>query len=337
MVDWMSPETILSNADSFSKFMHALLGVYLWEFATSLEFDWRVITGRVKMRYTLIPYFLNRYMLLFALIGIAIALNVKQEVDCQALYTFNSIFGNAAIGLASVNLSMRAYAVWGKSKKVAWPLGLIALGQWALLLHGVLLKAQWVPGQGCVITETSNTILAASFIYTMSFDFIVLVLVTVKLFIPNEDGRSSLVSRLLRDGFTFFTVAFIANLLATIFMLLNLNPVMSIIANVPAAIASSIVATRAARNLIGFYGGPHSSSPASGGFPNRSNGGTGAFSEPVFAGAKSGVYELNTVGTQFGRDQKTTYEATAVNIQRSQHYDPESQSDLEIKAPSLHH
>jgi hypothetical protein len=26
--------------------------------------------------------------------------------------------------------------VWGKSKKVAYPLAAIALGQWSLLLHG---------------------------------------------------------------------------------------------------------------------------------------------------------------------------------------------------------
>lgn len=37
----------------------------------------------------------------------AIALNVRTEIDCQALYTFNQVFGNAAIGLASINLSIR--------------------------------------------------------------------------------------------------------------------------------------------------------------------------------------------------------------------------------------
>ena len=36
-----------------------------------------------------------------------IALNVTTKVNCQALYTFNQIFGNSAIGLASVNLSLR--------------------------------------------------------------------------------------------------------------------------------------------------------------------------------------------------------------------------------------
>jgi hypothetical protein len=38
----------------------------------------------------------------------------------------------------------------------------------------------------------------------------------------------------------FFLVAFIANAIATVFMLLNLNPIMSIIFNVPAAIAATV-------------------------------------------------------------------------------------------------
>lgn len=51
-----------------------------------------------------------------------------------------------------------------------------------------------------------------------------------------------------------FRPSFVANLIATVFMLLNLNAVMSIIFNVPAAIASTIVASRAVRRLTEFTG-----------------------------------------------------------------------------------
>ncbi|KAL0069242.1 hypothetical protein AAF712_003605 [Marasmius tenuissimus] len=70
-------------------------------------------------------------------------------------------------------------------------------------------------------------------------------------------GRSRLVVLIFGDGLIYFIIAFFANLLATIFMLLNLNPVMSIIANVPAAIATTIVACRAVRRLAKFtHSGP---------------------------------------------------------------------------------
>jgi len=48
-------------------------------------------------------------------------------------------------------------------------------------IPGVLLHAEWVPGTGCVITKTNNTMLAATFIYSMAFDLIVLLLNAYKL------------------------------------------------------------------------------------------------------------------------------------------------------------
>jgi hypothetical protein len=251
MVNWQSQEEIVKDGVAFGRFMHALLGLYIWEWFTSLDFDWQFITGKKKFRWPMIFYFLNRYVLLVALIGIAVALNVTSEVDCQALYTFNQCLGNAAIGLASINLSLRTMAVWSQNKYLVTFLVLVILGHWSLLLHGILLTAVWVPGTGCVISGTNNRILAISFIYSMVFDFVVLCLTAFKLLSPRT-GRSQLVKLIFQDGLIYFLIAFLANLLATIFMLLNLNAVMSIIANVPAAIASSIVACRVVRRLNQF-------------------------------------------------------------------------------------
>ncbi|EIW78634.1 hypothetical protein CONPUDRAFT_167603 [Coniophora puteana RWD-64-598 SS2] len=250
MVNWQSPDIIAANAVAFDRFMHCLLGLYMWEFATSLDFDWQFISGKKRFKWPLMFYFAGRYCLLFALIGIAIALNVTTEVNCQALYTFNQVFGNAAIGLASINLSLRTIAVWSQNKYIIVLLVIIILGHWSFLLHGILLKAQWVGG-ACQITSTSNEILAISFIYSMVFDFLVLCLTAWKLAFP-ANGRSRLVGMIFGDGLIYFVIAFLANLIATTFMLLNLNAVMSIIANVPAAIASTIVACRAVRRLTNY-------------------------------------------------------------------------------------
>ena len=75
---------------------------------------------------------------------------------------------------------------------------------------GVLLKAEWVPGQGCAITDTRNKVLAATFIYTMCFDFIVLVLTGIKLGITtagSRKDRSRIVRLIFDDGLIFFIVA----------------------------------------------------------------------------------------------------------------------------------
>jgi hypothetical protein len=76
-----------------------------------------------------------------------------------------------------------------------------AQGQWSLLLHGILLTAQWIPGQGCVIVGTANKTLAASFVYTMGFDAVVLALTAYRL---SRDGpvgtRSRLIGMIFSDG-----------------------------------------------------------------------------------------------------------------------------------------
>jgi len=251
MVNWSSPAEIAHDALAFDRLIHALLGLYIWEWVVSLDFDWHYITGKKAYRWPMTFYFLNRYCLLAALIGIAVALNVTVEVNCQALYTFNQCLGNSAIGLASINLSLRTMAVWSRQWFIVVPLVLIILGHWSLLLHGVLLKASWVDGEGCVITQTDSKLLAVTFIYSMVFDFVVLILTGYKLLNPAA-GRSRLVELIFNDGLVYFAIAFLVNLIATIFMLLNLNPVMSIIANVPAAIASTIVAGRVVRRLNNF-------------------------------------------------------------------------------------
>ena len=65
-----------------------------------------------------------------------------------------------------------------------------------------------MPNQGCVITQTSNTILAATFIYTMCFDFTVLTLTGVKLGVTlTTRDRSRIVKLIFDDVLIYFMVA----------------------------------------------------------------------------------------------------------------------------------
>jgi len=217
----------------------------------SFDFDYAFLSGKRKFRWPLIFYFTGRYSLIAAMIGIIVALNATTQLNCQSLYTYNQCLGNIALGMASVNLSLRTVAVWGRKWYIIGTLVAISLGHWSLLLHGILVAAAWVPGQGCVITSTDSKILSASFIYSMAFDFIVLVLTASKLIRPTGT-TSQLVNMIFADGLVYFIVAFLANLLATVFMVLNLNPVMSIIANVPAVVISTIAASRVVRRLANF-------------------------------------------------------------------------------------
>ncbi|CDO70547.1 hypothetical protein BN946_scf184579.g3 [Trametes cinnabarina] len=252
MVDWQSQQEIINDSTVFLKFIHAMAGLYFWEFVTSLDFEWGFLTRKKRFHYPAVFYFLNRYCLLFTMIGLLIALDTTVEINCQALYTFNQITGQASSGLASINLSIRTMAVWSHQKYIVILVVLLILGHWSLILQGVTVKASWIPGQGCQVTGSNTKILAATFIYSMCFDLIILLLSMYKLVIGVKGGRSQLMTLLFKDGLVYFVIAFLSNLLATVFIELNLNPIMSVIFNVPAAIFSTIVACRAVRRLTNF-------------------------------------------------------------------------------------
>ncbi|KAF8843882.1 hypothetical protein BDN67DRAFT_1008582 [Paxillus ammoniavirescens] len=262
MPDWQSSSELARDSSIFIKLMHALMGLYAWEFIVSLDFDWAILAGKKKFRWPMIFYFAGRYLLLFAIIGALVGLDTPVEVNCKALYAFSQFAGDAAVGLACINLSLRTIAIWSQNK---WIIGILTNKRFLTSLIGVPVSAAWVPGVGCVLVGGSTTIAVAIFIYSMCFDFIVLCLTAYKLaWDPRRTGSSALHTKLVRmifsDGLVYFIVALLANLTATVFMMLDLNAVMNVLFNAPAAIASTIMASWAVRRLYNFrFGAPEAS------------------------------------------------------------------------------
>lgn len=127
-------------------------------------------------------------------------------------------------------------AVWGQKWYIVAPLVAISIGHWSLLLHGVLLTAAWIPGQGCVITSTDSKILSVSFIYSMAFDLIVLMLTAYKLVRP-AGTTSHLVSMIFADGLAYFIAAYVYE------MLRQSRPHQLLISEFPYSFLANLIAT----------------------------------------------------------------------------------------------
>ncbi len=98
--------------------------------------------------------------------------------------------------------------VWEKKWYIVGPLVALSVGHWSLLLHGVLVTAKWVPGEGCAIVSTNNKLLSATFIYTMCFDLLVLLLTASKL-VRSSAPRSRLVHMIFADGLYYFIISYV--------------------------------------------------------------------------------------------------------------------------------
>ncbi|OCH85024.1 hypothetical protein OBBRIDRAFT_344677 [Obba rivulosa] len=254
MVDWSSSAEIARDARAYDGLMHAFFGLYIWEMFVSFDFDWSYISGKRTFKWPLIFYFANRYLMLFALIGIITWLNVTSPINCNALYTYIQIFGNLAACLSSVNLSLRTMAVWNMTWYIIAALILIIIGHWSLLLfHGGLFKAMWnETTASCSVVYTNYRFFKATFIYSMCFNFVVLALTAWGLMYQMGQSRgkfSRIATLIFKDGLIFFIIAFTIELLAVILIELNLNPVMSNMLNVLPSILSTIAACRIVRRL----------------------------------------------------------------------------------------
>ena len=71
---------------------------------------------------------------------------------------------------------------------------------------GVVSKGIWLPDVGCASIEMGTKSLAAAFIFSMVFDFIILMLTGYKLCNPAV-GHTKLVVLIFNDGLFYFAIA----------------------------------------------------------------------------------------------------------------------------------
>ncbi|KAG9043616.1 hypothetical protein FS837_009332 [Tulasnella sp. UAMH 9824] len=168
MVNWTDPARIAEDAAIFSKLMLVCIGIIGWEIIVTFPYDWTILSGKRKFKYPMGFYFACRYSLFFSLIGINIALNSTTKLNCQALYVFNQLMGNIAIATASTLLMLRTIAIWSRNIMVVVPLVILALGQWGILLHGVItVHAVYSDvARSCVVTDTLPIFLDLIYVYS---------------------------------------------------------------------------------------------------------------------------------------------------------------------------
>ncbi|KAJ7584008.1 hypothetical protein C8J56DRAFT_790038 [Mycena floridula] len=210
-----------------------------WEWLISLDFDLSFLLGQRKLKWPLFFYFYGRYASLGCLIGMLIIMDIGHPVHCQAAYISTSILGDTAICAATINLSIRTMVVWAYDTRIMATLIVLILGHFTVITlnisHGQLDRI--ASGNRCVLTRMDPKVNAAMFMYTSGIDLIVMCLMAFKVFRYRQDKISTL---LLRDGLIYFLVVFFVNVVAVIFSLLNLNPLMSVIADTPARMFATV-------------------------------------------------------------------------------------------------
>ncbi|KAK7684953.1 hypothetical protein QCA50_011788 [Cerrena zonata] len=251
MFTWQEDREV-SEQKLLNKIAHFTAGLYFWELLTTLYFDWSFVSGKRRWRWPILLYFLNRYAYLAAMIVLLYTQDVSfdTELDCHVLLNFIQIGGNMAVAFASLNLAVRTIVLWSGNKYVITGLAIMVIGQWAVILQGGELQAEWMKGAGCVNLQTNNTLLAVTYAISTVLDTVVLLLSFWKLRILAKAVHTSVfVTILFRDGLIYFIVALLGNIVVVVFEVIDIDPLWNVIFNIPSVAIITIAATRAVRNL----------------------------------------------------------------------------------------
>ncbi|KAH9974557.1 hypothetical protein BGW80DRAFT_1458099 [Lactifluus volemus] len=240
----------------------------LWEFFTTLHFEWSVIRGNRPYRWTIWIYSLTRIATLISVILNIVELDVNTPINCQLWIIFELIFSYFALACASLLLMIRvtSVAIWKRNKIILALSTTVWITNVAFLIQGVVrIRSVWIPEeQSCRISNSDTTKLNA--IATLATDaMLLLMMLACLLQLRLQDGGMlSLGDFLWKQGLIWFLLAAVAEVPPTVFLILNLNSALNAMFQIPALIVLTIAATRMYRSLINFSSEMADGVPSSG-------------------------------------------------------------------------
>ncbi|KAH9974555.1 hypothetical protein BGW80DRAFT_1444701 [Lactifluus volemus] len=216
MVNFQDPNVIAQEMWALVNLWHAFDGIFLWEFFTTLHFEWSFIRGNRPYRWTI------------------------------------WIFSYFGLACASLLLMIRVVAVWKRNKIILALATTVWITNVAFLIQGVVRIRSGGWGQGCVLSNSDTAKL--NFIATLATDTILFLMVLAGLLHLRLQGGGmfSLGDFLWKQGLIWFLLAAVAEVPPTVFLILDLNYTLNIMFQLPALIVLTIAATRMYRSLINF-------------------------------------------------------------------------------------
>ncbi|KAG8873010.1 hypothetical protein FRB97_007122 [Tulasnella sp. 331] len=144
-----------------------MLGMYVWEVFSSGWFDLEVLQGKRQFKWPMLVYWWSKYFTFWFIVAINIMLQVTKPVNCMAMSTFIDFSGRTAIAAASNLLLMRSLALWHFDPRVLYPMIILSIGQWVILLHNMFITTEaWsYTEQTCVVETVRHDWTKVQFIY----------------------------------------------------------------------------------------------------------------------------------------------------------------------------
>ncbi|KAI0281960.1 hypothetical protein BGY98DRAFT_1094571 [Russula aff. rugulosa BPL654] len=216
------------------KLWHAMSALYIWEFITTLDYEWKVIRGRLPYRWTIWIYSLTRMAALVGVILCLVIVNITTPINCQLLNVFSAACFCLSATTGSLLIVIRTIAIWNRNKVVMTLTTTMLSINIALHLQSLMrFRSVWVPAHFACETLKDPSLL--SFIPAMISNMVLLLIVLAGLLAIRRCGGG--LTRLIWKQ---------------ALALLHVNDPLHLMFEAPGVIIMTIAATRMHRSLVDF-------------------------------------------------------------------------------------
>ncbi|GBE80634.1 hypothetical protein BKA93DRAFT_829063 [Sparassis latifolia] len=256
MVNYLDPLIIEAEYLSLVKLIHVVCGIYIWEWATNLPFEWKLITHIREIKASGILYISCRVATLAAIICNLVDFNVTTEIDCMVIYRLILSFGYLSLALSSSLIVLRAIAIWHWNVFVVIIVLAVYLLNVGFLIYGIVDSpvAMWdAQSVACLLTDSVKS--RANICVTLSSDVTLLLVMLVGIF--RSKGGGGLWKVIYHQGVVWLVIATLFYIPPVALIGLNLNDPMNLMLQTPTYVVMAICATRMHRGLYEFAHSGH--------------------------------------------------------------------------------
>ncbi|KZV74203.1 hypothetical protein PENSPDRAFT_749505 [Peniophora sp. CONT] len=229
---------------------HVVCGLYLWEWVTTLGYEFRFYIGRRSCTWTFWLYLLCRYSALGAILNLLLELNDTHKLDCLIWARLMILLPYLGVLMASLLIAVRAIAIWNRHRTVVALSLMGVLTSFALLIHSmVIVSASWSDEyRTCALPDSAPTglpVLAA----TLAFDVLMLLLMLIGLFRKRVARRCTVWDFLLKQGLLWLALATAAEVPTVIIIALDFRDALNQTFQTVGVVMIVLAATKMYRSL----------------------------------------------------------------------------------------
>ncbi|KAI0298687.1 hypothetical protein B0F90DRAFT_1818556 [Multifurca ochricompacta] len=232
------------------KIIHLFNGIYIWEFFTTLGFEWEVFTGKRPWKWSFAVYLTARILALTSVICNLLGFNLKTQFNCNAWFRCVLVSSWFSVAIASFLLVLRGIAIWGRHKVIT----AVAVSFWFANLSIAFYSSTkahsvWVPAFGaCVITKTNS--FRWSVLINLFVDLSLLCIMFLG--VLHKKNATYLWRMLYLQSIFWILTAISTELPAVILPFINMNDAWNLMFQVPHMVLVVIMSTRLYRDLFQY-------------------------------------------------------------------------------------